>query len=173
MTNRASEQFKEGVNGIYYVGDAFQEKFGSMTFERSTAQTSVTTLERDMTDKEILSEFHPGECTLGDLLKLLVGHKSGLYILYIRDDSGTLWAVDAFWLAVSGWYVNAYRPSGRYRWRAGGQVLSRESDPRTLEPLVSAEALKKGGRVEIRDGKVYKAKSPKICKSCKQEIIEE
>lgn len=134
---KTKNYFKEGKNDIYWVGSNFQEHFGDMDFVEVAETTLQTkTLEKDMLDKEILEQWKPEECRLGDVAYALknwekVGLLRNYYanIFYIRDKDNTLWAVFAFWFAArGGWHVDARSVGYPFRWDARDQVVSRQLD---------------------------------------------
>jgi hypothetical protein len=120
---------------ISYFGDNFKEWFGKMEVKPSKVKLKTITLERDMLDKEILSELKPKEITLGDLFSnLKTADKMEWYIAYIRDKDGVLRAVVVFW-DVDGWFVRAYSVGYPGGWFAGYRVFSCDFD--TLTPCPS------------------------------------
>jgi len=138
--------FREGKNDIGWMGSNFKEHFSEMEVVLPKEATfTIKKLERGMTDKEILAELKPNECTLGDLAyamknDLLDKENYNANIFYIRDKSNTLWAVDAYWLSVLRyWLVLAASVADPRDWRAGYQVVSRDSlklgDSDSSEPL--------------------------------------
>lgn len=171
--------FKEKTNNIFLVSETFKEHFGSQEVGiPKTLTLKSKKLEKDMLDKEILSEWKPQESTLGELAYAmqndLLGKDGYANIFYIRDDSGTLWAVAVLWYSGDGWYVDAYSVEDPDRWHAGAQVFSRDfSDhltPLTLNPsetLTVSEPLKKGDKVRVTDGKIVKVK---VCSECHREL---
>lgn len=123
---------------IGYVGDRFLEVFGSMPFTRPKKFTIQTKrLERSMSDKEILSEFEPESITLEHLAYALKNlERKGWYIFYIKDATGTLWAVRASWDASCGdWFVRASSVGRPREWRAGRQVVSQVFGSGKIGPL--------------------------------------
>lgn len=119
----------------FHLWGSFKDNFGSIEFKETKPKLETRTLHRNMLDKDILSEFKPKECTLGDLVYALKNPKKvGLLengyanIFYIRDAKGTLWAVRASWHAVDrGWLVFAHSVSYPVGWLDGSQVVSRKS----------------------------------------------
>lgn len=138
--------FKVGNNKIGYIGDDFQENFGDMEVvipKKLNLKTKI--LKRNMTDKEILSEFKPKESNLGELAyaienDLLDTKNYNANIFYIRDKNNILWAVRAAWNSGSGcWRVFAYSVEYPYEWDAGYQILSSDFDFKTSETMTLGE----------------------------------
>src|SRR5688572_30052342 len=114
-----STYFKEGIHNIGYIGIRFREVFGSMPFtEPKKFKIQMKKLERPMNDKAILAELQPAPITLENLAYALenIGRK-GYYLFYIKDATGTLWAVGARWYAHCGdWRVGAYSVESPNDW---------------------------------------------------------
>lgn len=133
----------QGKNNISYVSDNFKEWFGDMVFiehEKSTPLLAKT-LERYMTDSEILRELKPEKVSLADMYETLKNMSHDTWaIFYIEDTSNVLRSVLVRWFG-GGWGVDAYSVLGPDEWNAGGQVFSRNffdtvsSDP--LSPIPS------------------------------------
>ena len=144
-------KFKTGENNITYIDSNFQEWFGEMKVEKSKEKLIVQKLPRYMTDREILDELKPKECTLGDVYHALQGENmlknSYANIFYAKDSSGVLRAVLVHWND-DGWVVRASSIEHPYGWYNGHQVFSRNSvlkpsdtSPQTLrdfDPLTLA-----------------------------------
>src|SRR3990167_7647275 len=130
-------------NKIMYTGGDFRRWFGNMPVKVSKKfKYETRELEKPMNDKEILKILKQQEISLGDLAYILKDlDKSGWCwcLFYIKDEAGTLRAVDAFWSADRGdWSVYA-NPVGSPRvWSADDRVFSRKflsnSDNQTLSP---------------------------------------
>jgi hypothetical protein len=123
--------FTVGKHNIGYVGDDFKEHFGSMEFTiPKKLKLQTRTLERSMSDKEVLVELRPKESNLGELAWALKNDKNMLKngyanIFYIRDEGNTLWVVYAYWLSdYREWFVLALSVENPFAWSADYQVLS-------------------------------------------------
>lgn len=163
---KASQQFKEGTNEIYWVGSNFKEHFYGLDFEESVTELEAKKLPRAMNDSEIIKEMNPETVLLGDVLNFLKSaDRSGWYIFYVNDEKGVLWAVRARWNSGLGWAVEASSVTDPDEWRAGGRVVSRRfsaplgsSPSGTLEPL-SLPSIHEGrfGSIESRIAKLEQA----------------
>lgn len=137
---KVSKEFIVGKNNIAYVWSDFADHFNHMEFEKTETKLVSKVLKKSMTDKAILSELNPAECTLGDLLYALnneVGMLKNGYanIFYIRDADNTLWAVFVVWDG-DGWHVNADSVGSPYEWDADYRVFGRGfSDSMSFETL--------------------------------------
>ena len=128
---KSQDYFKEGSNTIGYVGDNFKKHFYGMEFtipKKLSLKTKI--LERNMLDKDILSEFKPQESNLGELSYALQNDsillKNGYAnIFYIRDKNKVLWVLYFAWCSNDrGWGVGADPLGYPDDWDAGRQVLS-------------------------------------------------
>ena len=115
-------------NNVGYLGYKFKKVFGEMPVELpKKLNIQHRKLEREMNDKEILTELKPEEITLGDLAYALkkLNHDDW-FLCYIKDVKDTLWTVNAYWDAYYRcWRVSAYQVAGSGRWGVGCQVISR------------------------------------------------
>ena len=184
--------FKKGKNDIHWLSSNFQEHFGDLDFvEVAECTLQVKKLERDMLDKEILTEWKPEESTLGELAYALKNWENiGLLrddyanIFYIRDKDKILWAVLARWdSGRGGWYVHASSiedpyewRAGSHEWRAGSRVVSRNyafrpSDSSDLESRMKNPNTPRSKywntMVDILDGQFPKGK----CKERGQALV--
>ena len=128
---KKQDYFKEGSNTIGCVGDNFKKHFYGMEFtipKKLSLKTKI--LERNMLDKDILSEFKPQESNLGELSYALQNDsillKNGYAnIFYIRDKNKVLWVLNFYWRSDRRvWDVGADPPDYPNRWPAVSQVLS-------------------------------------------------
>lgn len=135
---------------IYYLGPDVRRLFGDMEFELpNKVELQSKTLDRPMTDKEILSEWKPKEVGLSDIAYALINHgeckllRNGwANIFYIRDSSGTFWAFKASWCDGRGWSVNLCSVASDGPWSAGYRALSQSFGSGTLETLDLDGAIK-------------------------------
>jgi hypothetical protein len=125
---------------ISYLGDNFKDWFlgkEEQLFEGSTLKYGK--LSRSSVDGPILKELGgeaEAETTLTELYALMEAQKNGeqgtlltngyANIFYIRDVTGTLRAVYAYW-GGGGWRVNAGAVARPRAWFGGPQVFSRDS----------------------------------------------
>jgi hypothetical protein len=125
---------------VGWTGDNFDKLFLDKVEENvPEAKLAVSRLERASLDAPILTELgDKAETSLAymfDLLKKQTKGEDGTLltngyanIAYICDKNGKLWSVRARWCSDYGcWDVEAYSVVSPYRWRAGRQVLSRDS----------------------------------------------
>jgi hypothetical protein len=145
----SEKYFKEEKNNIGWIGSNFQSHFYGMEFTiPKTLELKTKTLERDMLDKEILSEWKPEESTLGELAYALQNDSillknSYANIFYIRDNNNKLWAVRADWSSgYRFWFVEAYSVGDPSGWYQGYRVLSRDwnFEPETPETMTLRES---------------------------------
>jgi hypothetical protein len=124
-TLKASEEFVVGKNSIGWVGVNFKERFYDMEFLPKETELEVRTLEKPMTDKEIIKAWHLEPIELGELLNYLkTADQSKWYLCHIKDSDGVLWAVYGLW-GVGGWVFGADPLDDPSGWCAGRQFLSR------------------------------------------------
>ena len=137
-----AEKFREGetTDGvkIAWVGGNFkQHLLGKTETSVAPATLRIYKLKEDSFDAPVLAELgDTAETTLAHFWELLKkqgrGQKGKLLvngyanIAYIRDASGTRWAVSAYWCAgLDGWFVEAYPVTDPIRWLADRPVISR------------------------------------------------
>ena len=136
-------KIKEDNLNIKLIWSGFTDNFGEPGVSPKKWIPKCRTLERDMLDSEILSEWKPDEVSL-DAFSYCLKSKEGMLlngyanIFYIRDQKGILRAVVAYWDAGDGgWRVGAHSVGYASGWDAGGGVVSRKwlspSDTLTLE----------------------------------------
>lgn len=135
---------KVGQYDISWISSEFQEVFGDVKVSPKRVKFQARTLEKKMTDSQIISEWKPTEATLDEVVYAL-DKKDGLLmnsytnIFYVRDSKNTLWAVGAHWYPFcGGWIVLVLSVARAIEWRAGTQVLSKvfgTSDFGKLETL--------------------------------------
>lgn len=125
---KVKDVFKVGKCDIGWVSDKFLEKFGEMEFKKGTVLTSKK-LARDMSDKEIKSEYGIQECSLGDILATMGtatddmgdGYSNIFYVagfaVYVR------WSSD-----FQGWNVYVWKLGGN-QWIQGDRVFSSNFEP--------------------------------------------
>jgi len=134
-------KIQKGNLNISYIGQNFKDWFEETEVSPEKISPEFKTLERNMNDKEILSELKPEEITLNELAYILEKNlleKEGFCICYIRDSALVLRAVRVFWDG-DGWHVNAVSVEDPYEWFAGHQVFSRNSaEKETLENKIDA-----------------------------------
>lgn len=147
----------EGRNDISWLGSNCKEHFGKMLVRSvKVTEFETKTLERPMSDKDILAEFGPEEVSLGFLMGALKSlDKQHWYIFYIRDAEKTLWAVNAFWDG-AGWGVVANSVSDPGRWDDGRRVVSRGFLGPTIKTLGNSEALAFIDEIEERLARLKK-----------------
>jgi len=122
-----------------YLYDSFKEWFVDELPKPKKVDLKFKTLERDITDKEILTDLQPTKTTLEELSYALNNNlfdKSCCYVGYIKDKSGVLRSVDVGWVA-GGWNVLAYSVENPSEWGGWRQVFSPEflSDALTTKNL--------------------------------------
>lgn len=125
---------------VGWMGDNFKKFFlGKVEESVGSDVIVVHRLEKDSRDAPIMTE-------LGDRVEIKLAQFFGLLekqskdeagpllvngysnIAYITGSDGNLWAVGASWYSGNGyWIVGAYSVESPFGWRAGGQVLSRDS----------------------------------------------
>lgn len=142
------EKFSEITS---YQSSNFMEWFGDMEYQDKQSKLYSKKLDRDMLDKEILSEFNPTELNLGEVFNYLntEAKKEDYMIFYCRDNASVLRAVYVRWDG-GGWRVDADSVEGPYWWHDGNRVFSRNSFDTHDNPSVTltlskeeAEVLKK------------------------------
>jgi hypothetical protein len=123
---------------LWGLGNNFKRVMLGKVEEAVEATTLTThTLTKASRDAPILAELGDrAEVSLAHLWQMLLAQANGekgplltnggWNVSYIRDASGTLWAVAADWDAGGGWGVDADSVDSPYGWDAGGRVLSRE-----------------------------------------------
>ncbi len=126
------------VKIVLHWGD-FSRYFLPKT-EKGVAQGEIKVhkLLRSSLDAPIMAELGDPQCystTLADMWNMLTKQPNGekgvllvngyANIFYIHDADDTLWAVSADWSGNGGWSVGAASVENPFRWRGGGQVLSR------------------------------------------------
>lgn len=139
------EKFSEITS---YQSSNFMEWFGDMEYQDKQSKLYSKKLDRDMLDKEILSEFNPTELTLGEVYNYLntEAKKEDYMIFYCRDNAGVLRAVGVDW-SDGGWYVSAGSVGCPDRWRGGYQVFSRNFFDTQNSPSVTLELSKEEAEV--------------------------
>lgn len=142
------EKFSEITS---YQSSDFVEWFGDMEYQDKQSKLYSKKLERNMLDKEILSEFNPTELNLGEVFNYLntEAKKEDWMIFYCRDSAGVLCAVGVGWCD-DGWRVRADSVERPSRWFDGYQVFSRnsfESQDKSLSPSVTLELSKEEAEV--------------------------
>ena len=123
---------------IFFLGDNFQEWFGSKT-EEPMEETEVryAKLMKPSLDAPILEELgDKAEASLSQMYALMARQANGqegvlltngwANIFYVRDINGELSAVYVVWHG-RGWFVGAHSVTRPGRWRDGRQVFSRNS----------------------------------------------
>jgi len=145
-TFKAKDHFKvstaKGVT-IGWIGDNFEKAFlnGKGKIEKNVAEAvfRIFKLVKGSVDTPIIAELggeEVAETTLAQVFTLLQLQGKGqdgvlltngwANIFYVRDDEGTLWAVDCGWRSdCRYWSVEAYSVASPYGWDAGSQVISR------------------------------------------------
>jgi len=130
---------QDGVEIGWHGGD-FKEYFlGKNEIDVPAQQPRVHKLRRMSKDAPIIAELGGEElvainlATMFELMKkqgtgqtgdLLVNGYANIF--YIKDDTGTFWAVDCVWSSDDGfWLVGAYPITRRSGWDADSQVFSR------------------------------------------------
>jgi len=122
-----------------YLFDSFKEWFGDELPKPKKVKLKFKTLERDMTDSEILADLQPKKTTLEELSYALNNNlfdKNSYCIGYVKNKSGVLLAIAVDWSA-DGWSVDAYSVENPSEWGGWRQVFSPEflSDALTTENL--------------------------------------
>ena len=127
-----------------YQSPSFIEWFGDMEYEEKVSKLYSKSLERNMSDNEILSKLKPTELTLGevfDYLKNKADKKNSQFIFYCRNIAGMLRAVHVDWYD-DGWYVYADSVEDPSGWDGGYQVFSRNPfDTTPVQPPSSETVL--------------------------------
>ena len=125
---------------ISYLGDNFKDWFLEKVEQPFVGSTlKYGKLSRSSVDGPILAELGgeaEAETTLTELYSLMEVQKNGengtlltngyANIFYVRDVTGTLRAVAAYWRG-GGWRVGAYAVTSPCAWGGGRQVFSRDS----------------------------------------------
>lgn len=130
-------KIKIGQYNIGSISDNFQKHFGNMDFKiPKKLELKHKILDRYMTTKEILKEWHPQKVTLGEFVWALDNPKKMLKnsypnilyisnIFYIRDSDNILHAVIAGWHSDSNdWGIDAYPVTTQDRWYKTYQVIA-------------------------------------------------
>lgn len=69
---KSQNYFIVGKNNIYYINDSFKYNFYGMEIKEIAKILDFRILEKIMTDKEILEQLRPEECTLADLIQIIL-----------------------------------------------------------------------------------------------------
>lgn len=112
---------------ITYQGSNFKKWFDIDSATPSKIDIKFHTLERDMTNEEILKEIKPEEITLDELAYILKEElidKKGYFLFHTKDGSDITRAVCAYWFAGLGWFVDAFGLGHQFDWLAGSRVVS-------------------------------------------------
>lgn len=124
----SEEYFKEA--GVVVMRDNFKTQFlGLEVPATNETELAVCKLEKTSLDAPILAELGDrAEISVNQFRAFLAENRESTewFIFYLRGKDGSLWAVGAYWLAVSdGLSVDAYSVGNPNRWYAGNRVVSR------------------------------------------------
>ena len=148
---KVKDEFIKNKNNIGYVDSDFTKEFGNDEIT-SRSVLKAQTLQRDMTDSDILREFKIEECTLGDVLETLKSAtpdmKDGYSnIFYIKGHPSRV--VDVDWCAFDGgWDVYAWRRDYG-SWNEGERVFSPATSGPESSSALGSETLALENAIKI------------------------
>lgn len=137
---KVSDVFKVGQNNIGWVDNSFTKEFGEDEFSDTEPRLIPYTLSKSMNDSEIIKEFNIQECSLGEVMAMMLNPspemKDGYYnIFYIKGHPSRV--VDVSWISGRGeWGVRDWRRGG-LDWAAGRRVFSPATEAGSISTMTS------------------------------------